>query len=81
MDSNGNLFGTTNTGGANQVNSVGAGVAYELIPNDTKTAYTETVNLQLLQPAQDQVGSGTAPVGAVCLRTEAVENRPLVRGF
>lgn len=43
MDANGDLFGTTNTGGANQINDTGAGVVFELIPNDTKTAYTENV--------------------------------------
>ena len=42
-DADGDLFGTANTGGANQINSIGAGVVFELIPNESKTAYTETV--------------------------------------
>jgi uncharacterized repeat protein (TIGR03803 family) len=43
MDSDGDLYGTTNTGGANRIASTGAGVVFELIPNDSKTSYTEKV--------------------------------------
>src|SRR5216684_956967 len=43
MDASGNLYGTTNGGGANDGSQVGPGVVFELTPDATGTAWTETV--------------------------------------
>ncbi|MBV8888482.1 MAG: VCBS repeat-containing protein [Alphaproteobacteria bacterium] len=46
MDGSGNLYGTTNTGGANTVANVcsyGCGAAFELTPNQARTAWSEAV--------------------------------------
>jgi uncharacterized repeat protein (TIGR03803 family) len=43
MDGAGNLYGTTKGGGANSQSVAGCGTVFELMPNASKTAWTETV--------------------------------------
>lgn len=62
MDSDGDLYGTTSTGGANPI---GAGVVFELIPNESKTSYTEQVLYNFC--AQSGCADGITPYAGLLI--------------
>jgi uncharacterized repeat protein (TIGR03803 family) len=62
-DAAGNLYGTTFNGGASR--AYGSGVVFQLTPNDTRTAWTETVLYSFC--SQDGCTDGRYPQGQLMM--------------
>ncbi|HTW89794.1 MAG TPA: choice-of-anchor tandem repeat GloVer-containing protein [Candidatus Binataceae bacterium] len=65
MDSDGDLYGTTNTGGTPIGADTGPGVVFELIPNESKTSYTEQVIYNFC--AQSGCSDGITPYAGLLM--------------